>query len=116
MMLEGPVLIVILIGAIGFIIFATAIIKLHPFLSLLMATFGVGFIVRMPLMEIIDAVNRGFGGMMGTIGLIIIFGTIIGTVLEKSGGPSPWPMWSSAPPEKSDRPWPCPSSAPSPSP
>lgn len=86
MMLEGPVLIVILIGAIGFIIFATAIIKLHPFLSLLMATFGVGFIVRMPLMEIIDAVNRGFGGMMGTIGLIIIFGTIIGTVLEKSGG------------------------------
>lgn len=85
-MLEGPILIVVLIGAIGFIIFATAILKLHPFLSLLLATFGVGLIVRMPLMQIIDAINRGFGGLMASIGLIIVFGTIIGTILEKSGG------------------------------
>ena len=85
-MLEGPILIVVLIGAIGFIIFATAILKLHPFLSLLLATFGVGLIVGMPLMQIIDAINRGFGGLMASIGLIIVFGTIIGTILEKSGG------------------------------
>ncbi len=85
-MIEGPILIVVLVGAIGFIITATAVFKLHPFLSLLLASFGVGFVVRMPLMQIIDAVNSGFGGLMATIGLIIVFGTIIGTILEKSGG------------------------------
>jgi GntP family gluconate:H+ symporter len=85
-MLEGPVLIFILISAIAFIIITTSIFKLHPFLSLLIATFGVGLVVRMPLQQIIDAVNKGFGGLMGYIGLVIVFGTIIGTILEKSGG------------------------------
>ncbi|MFC1543603.1 GntP family permease, partial [Candidatus Neomarinimicrobiota bacterium] len=85
-MLEGPVLILILLGAILFIILSTSFLKVHPFLSLLVATFGVGLVVGMPLQDIITTINSGFGGLMGYIGLVIIFGTIIGTVLEKSGG------------------------------
>ena len=85
-MLEGPILILILIGAILFIILSSSFLKLHPFLSLLIATFGVGLIVGMPLQQIITTINSGFGGLMGYIGLVIIFGTIIGTILEKSGG------------------------------
>ena len=81
-MLEGPVLIVILIGAIIFIIVSTSVLKLHPFLSLIIATFGVGIIVGMPLQQIIDVVNTGFGSLMRYIGLVIVFGTIIGTILE----------------------------------
>ncbi len=85
-MLEGPILILILLGAILFIILSISFLKLHPFLSLLIATFGVGLIVGMPLQKIITTINSGFGGLMGYIGLVIIFGTIIGTILEKSGG------------------------------
>ena len=85
-MLEGPILIFILAGAILFIILSISVLKLHLFLSLLTATFGVGLIVGMPLQQIIVTINSGFGGLMGYIGLVIIFGTIIGTILEKSGG------------------------------
>jgi len=85
-MLEGPVLLIILVAAIGLIILATSWLKIHPFLSLLLAAIGLGLAVRMPLDQIIQAITSGFGGLMAYIGLIIVFGTIIGTILEKSGG------------------------------
>jgi GntP family gluconate:H+ symporter len=85
-MVEGPLLIFIFIAAIVFIIIATSIIKLHPFLSLLLASLGVGIAVRMPLNMIVKTVNQGFGQLMSYIGLVIVLGTIIGTILDKSGG------------------------------
>lgn len=36
-------------------------------------------------MDVVEAVNGGFAGLMGNIGLVIVFGTIIGVILEKSG-------------------------------
>lgn len=85
-MVEGPLLLLILVLAILFIILATSVFKLHPFLALILVSFAVGFSVKMPSSEIIKAINQGFGGLMTYIGLVIVFGTIIGTVLEKSGG------------------------------
>ena len=40
----------------------------------------------MPLAQIIESINGGFGGTIGHIGIVIICGTIIGTFLEHSGG------------------------------
>ena len=75
-----------LIVAIVFIIVATSILKLHPFLSLLAAAFGFGLLAGMPLDVIVDAVNTGFGATIGYIGIVILAGTIIGKFLEQSGG------------------------------
>lgn|SRR5690625_3582618 len=83
--MSGFMLIVLIVLAVLFIIFATAKWKLHPFLSLLFAAFGLGIVSGLPLEEVITAVNEGFGGLMSGIGLVIIFGTIIGVILEKSG-------------------------------
>lgn len=60
--------------------------KIHPFFVLLLAAILYGFITGMDVSQIISAVNDGFGSIMGKIGLIIFFGVVIGTVLEKSGG------------------------------
>lgn len=83
-MVSGPLLLVILIVSILFIIYMTAKVNLHAFLVLLLAAFGVGILSGMPLMDVIDAVTGGFGGILGYIGIVIIAGTIIGTILEKS--------------------------------
>lgn len=40
----------------------------------------------MPLESIVESINSGFGDTLGKIGLIIIFGVIIGAFLENSGG------------------------------
>lgn len=85
-MITGPILIVIFIAAVVFIIISTSVIKLHPFLSLLLASFGIGIAVRMPLDQIVETINQGFGQIMIYIGLVIVLGTIIGTILDKSGG------------------------------
>lgn len=75
---------VLVIGVL-LIVIATTKFKLHPFLSLLLGTLFVGFTSGMPLDKIVENINSGFGGLMTSIGLVIVFGTIIGTILEKAG-------------------------------
>lgn len=83
--MEGIGLLFLIIIAVLLVIFATAYVKLHPFLSLLIAAIFLGIAAGIPLADIVVAVNEGFGGLMSGIGLVIIFGTIIGVILEKSG-------------------------------
>lgn len=79
-------LIVLLILAIAFIIFATAKLNMHAFLALLLTAFGFGILAGLPLNDVVKAVNDGFGGTIGYIGIVILLGTVIGAFLEKSGG------------------------------
>ncbi len=75
-----------LIIAIIFLILGIVKLKIHPFFVLLLVAIGYGFMTGMEVNLIIESINSGFGDLMGKIGLIILFGVIIGTILEKSGG------------------------------
>jgi len=68
------------------IILLTTKLKVHPFLALFAVALAYGFLSGMPLESIIESINTGFGDTLGKIGLIIIFGVIIGAFLENSGG------------------------------
>jgi len=83
-MIHGPLLLVVFIAAIAFIIVMTARVKMNAFLVLLLASFGVGICSGMEPLMVITTITGGFGGILGYIGIVIIAGTIIGTVLEKS--------------------------------
>ncbi|WP_077325264.1 GntP family permease [Virgibacillus siamensis] len=83
--MDGFGLIILIAAGVAFIIYATAKLKLHPFLSLIISAFGIGIFAGLPLTSVVEAINNGFGGLMGGIGLVIVFGTIIGVILEKSG-------------------------------
>jgi GntP family gluconate:H+ symporter len=79
--------ILLLIGAVVFIVLATTRLRLHPFLALLFAAFGYGLLSpNLTAGEVVEAVNAGFGGTIGYIGIVILAGAIIGVFLEKSGG------------------------------
>lgn len=84
-MVQGPMLVVILLLAIIFIVLATSKFKLHPFLSLIIASYGLAFAAGVPIDKIAGFVSAGFGGTLTSIGLVILAGCIIGTILEKSG-------------------------------
>lgn len=79
-------LIIFLALSILFIVISTSKFHFHPFLALLFAALGFGLCARMPLSDIVESVNNGFGGTIGSIGIVIIAGVIIGTFLEHSGG------------------------------
>ncbi|MCW8334191.1 GntP family permease [Vibrio paucivorans] len=78
-------LILILLGVIAFIVLATTKFKLHPFLALIVAAFLAAFAYGLPADSIAKTIASGFGGILGYIGLVIVLGTIIGVILEKSG-------------------------------
>ena len=78
-------LLLIFLAVILFIVIATTKFGLHPFLTLLSASFITAFAFGLPMVEVVQVVNTGFGGILGYIGLVIVFGTIIGVILEKSG-------------------------------
>jgi len=83
---SGVWLLLILMLAIIFIIYGTAGLKLHPFLVLLLASYAVGLLGGLSGSQTLKALVDGFGGTLGSIGIIIAAGTIIGSILEKSGG------------------------------
>ncbi|MCL1121533.1 GntP family permease [Shewanella seohaensis] len=77
--------VLILIGVIAFIVIATSKFKLHPFLTLILAAFIAAFAYGLPSGDIAKTITTGFGNILGYIGLVIVLGTIIGIILEKSG-------------------------------
>jgi GntP family gluconate:H+ symporter len=79
------VLFIILVALI-FIVVAIAKFKIHPFIILLLAAVLVGFLIGLEPQEILGTISLGFGNTLSSIGIIIAFGSIIGTFLEKSGG------------------------------
>lgn len=74
-----------LVLTILFIIFATAKLKWHPFLVLILSAFLVALFYQVPVDSVAKTIADGFGGILGYIGLVIVFGTIIGLILEKTG-------------------------------
>ena len=84
-MITGLPLLLIIAVAICFIVVACSHFKWHPFLALLTASLFTALTVGLPLKDIATTANEGFGNMMTHIGLVVVLGTLIGTVLEKSG-------------------------------
>ncbi|MCG6912384.1 GntP family permease [bacterium BMS3Abin03] len=75
-----------LLISVVFIILLTAKLKIHPFIALFLVALFYGIFAGMPLDEIVNSINQGFGDTLGKIGLLIVLGVIIGSFLENSGG------------------------------
>lgn len=97
-MVSGSMLLVLLVAAIVFIVYMTGKARMNAFLVLILAAFIVGLLARTPppvptvdaqgnpVPGLIDVIASGFGGTLTNIGIVIVAGTIIGSILEKTGG------------------------------
>ena len=97
--MEAVYLIGLLIVSIILIVLATSKFKIHPFIVLILASFFIAFGVAMPQSlgwlligdKVIDwlaietIIRTGFGDILAYIGIVIVLGTVIGVILEKSG-------------------------------
>ena len=73
--------IVMLILFVGLIVF-----KISPGIMLFTSAVLMGLFTRIPMSETLGMITGGFGNMMKSIGLLIIFGGIFGSMLGDSGG------------------------------
>lgn len=67
------------------IVLLTSVTKLNAFASLFIVSLLLA-IVTLPDKNTVEILKQGFGGTISSIGFLIIFGAIIGVVLEKTGG------------------------------
>src|SRR5210317_217641 len=87
------VVLIALVIVVILMVVAASKFNVHPFLSLLLAGIVMGFVGGLAKTEIITTLTDGFGKTLGSIGIIIAFGTIIGAYLEKSGGAMTLANW-----------------------
>ena len=83
--MSGIALIVCFVIAIILMIVMISKLKVHPFLALMSISLVLAIIAGIDLSKIPAMIGVGFSGTFKSIGIVIIFGTIIGTVLEKTG-------------------------------
>ncbi len=83
-------MIIVLLVAIALIIFLTIRVKVHAFVSLLLACLFIGFATNMNLLDILKSIEKGIGGFLGMLAPILApilaLGAIVGKMMEISGG------------------------------
>jgi len=99
--MEGIWLILVFLVAIVVMILAISKFKLHPFLAIMGIAVILGFVAGIPLFNvvttdaagvastqlgIINVVGAGFQAIFAGIGIVIILGALIGSILEATGG------------------------------
>lgn len=95
--MTGIPLIIAFILAIAVMIVAISKFKVHPFLAIMAVSVILAFLAGIPLTDVKDAdgavvaqgipnvIGAGFSGTFSSIGIVIILGALVGSVLEKTG-------------------------------
>ncbi len=78
----------LVIGAAGIatLLVLILVLKLQPFLALLLVSLGVGLAAGLPSGELPTLIETGVGATLGHVALIIALGAMIGRMVEVSGG------------------------------
>lgn len=83
--MSGIALLLCFAAAVALMIVAISKWNVHPFLSILGVSLLLAIVAGIPLDTIPSTIGKGFSSIFSSIGLVIIFGMLIGLILEKSG-------------------------------
>ncbi len=84
-MLTGTTLIIVFALAIVLLIVSISKWGVHPFLAIMGIALILAVGIGIPLETIPNTIGKGFSSIFTSIGIVIILGTIIGLILEKTG-------------------------------
>ncbi len=80
-----PIELVFVIG-IAILLFLCLKVKANAFISLLATALVMGLFSGMSGADVIDAITSGFSGTVKSIGIVIIFGILLGNYLDAAKG------------------------------
>lgn len=83
--LDGTRMLIALGVGIVFLMLMILKTKIHTFLALIITAVFVGIAGGMPQDMVISAISSGFGSTLGSIGIIIGFGVMMGQIFEATG-------------------------------
>ena len=78
----------LIILAVGILLlfFLIVRVKLNSFISLLIVAGVVGYAEGLPVTQIIPVIQKGLGGTLGGLAIVVSFGAILGKLMAESGG------------------------------
>ncbi|MGB1449888.1 MAG: GntP family permease [Flavobacteriaceae bacterium] len=74
------------LGGIGLLLLMILRFKLPAFIALLIAAVAVGVFAGIPMEQIIQTLKEGMGNTLGFVAIVVGLGTLLGGLLEHSGG------------------------------
>ena len=72
-------------AGIALLLVLVLVVRLDAFFSLLLTAFAVGAATGMGPLAVLDAMLRGIGATMGSVVLVLVFGAMLGKLLDESG-------------------------------
>ena len=90
--MQSAIMFALIILSVVVMVIAISRMKIHPFIVMVVIALLVGLIWGFMYPDsgltptaVVNEVKNGFGSIMTSIGIVILCGTIIGTILEKTG-------------------------------
>ena len=83
--MTGIALIIAFVVAIVAMILLISKLKVHPFLAIMGISLVLALLAGIPMTDIPGVIGAGFSGTFSSIGIVIILGAFIGSILEKTG-------------------------------
>lgn len=74
------------LGSVIGLVLLIAVVRLNPFISILLASLGLALLTGMPLREVVHSFEAGLGGTLGHIAVVVALGTMLGKMMAESGG------------------------------
>jgi H+/gluconate symporter-like permease len=75
----------ILIGAVLLLLLLIALLRLSPFIALIVVAILTGLAKNMPLETLLKSIQNGIGATLGGLVMVLGFGVILGAILSESG-------------------------------
>lgn len=83
--MSGIAFIIVFILAVILMVTAISRWKIHPFLAIMGVSLLLALLAGIPLPQVADVIASGFSGAFSSVGIVIILGSLIGAILEKTG-------------------------------
>lgn len=75
----------IILGCIVLLVLLISWAKISPFLAFLVVSIVTGLLLGVPLSEVTAIVERGIGGMLGSLVIVIVLGAMLGKLVAETG-------------------------------
>ena len=83
--MSGVPLIIVFVIAVLLMIVSISKWKVHPFIAIMTISLIFAIVAGIPLTDVPGVIGAGFSNTFKSIGIVIILGALIGTLLEKTG-------------------------------
>lgn len=77
--------VIVFIIALFYLLFAIMKLKMNPFFAMMTGAVLTGILIRMSPVDMVNEISTGFGGILGSLGIVIGLGSLLGALLNEAG-------------------------------